>query len=191
MSLLGNQQHEFANVFDGATMITIQHRYKGYLNLAKMWTSELLIRCIVQESPWRAKHGAKKTSWESVMSLLGNQQHEFANVFDGATMITIRHRYKGYLNLAKTWTSERDKHNQEEKSEDEEPNSESSRTRKQMIKQGIMDIYKDVLLFEEEIKNGKRANEEKEALEKAAAEEIRQAAIGMYHNPIRCVGYKL
>ena len=60
-----------------------------------------------------------------------------------------------------------------------------------MIKQGIMDIYKDVLPFEEEIKNGKRANEEKEALEKAAAEEIRQAAIGMYHNPIRCVGYKL
>ena len=41
------------------------------------------------------------------MSLLGNQQHELANVFDGATMITIRHRYEGYLNLAKTWTSER------------------------------------------------------------------------------------
>ena len=54
-----------------------------------------------------------------------------------------------------------------------------------------MDIYEDVLLFEEEIKNGKRANEEKEALEKAAAEEIRQAAIGMYHNQIRCIGYKL
>ena len=116
------------------------------------------------------------------MSLLGNQQHEPANVFDGGTMITIRRRYEGYLNLAKTWTSERDKHNQEEKSEDEEPDSESSRTRKQMIKQGIMDIYEDVLLFEEEIKNGKRANEEKEALEKAVAEEIRQAAIGTYHN---------
>ena len=53
------------------------------------YQDELLIRCIVQESPWRAKHGAKKTSWESVMSLLANQQHEFANVFDGATMITI------------------------------------------------------------------------------------------------------
>ena len=125
------------------------------------------------------------------MSLLGNQQHELANVFDGATMITIRRRYKGYLNLAKTWTSERDKHNQEEKSEDEEPDSESSRTRKQMIKQGIMDIYEDVLLFEEEIKSGKRANEEKEALEKVVAEEICQAAIGTYHNPIPCVGYKL
>ena len=67
------------------------------------------------------------------MSLLGNQQHELANVFDGATMITIRRRYEGYLNLAKMWTSEREKHNQEEKSEDEEPDSESSRTRKQMI----------------------------------------------------------
>ena len=30
------------------------------------YQDELLIRCIVQESPWRAKHGAKKTSWESV-----------------------------------------------------------------------------------------------------------------------------
>ena len=64
------------------------------------------------------------------------------------------------------WTSERDKHNQEEKSEDDEPDAESSRTRKQMIKQGIMDIYEDVLLFEEEIKNGKRGNEEKEAMER-------------------------
>ena len=49
-----------------------------------------------------------------------------------------------------------------------------------MIKQGILDIYNNVQLFEEEIKNGKRANEEKEAMEKAAAEEIHQAAIGMY-----------
>ena len=141
------------------------------------YQDELLIRCIIQESPWRAKHGAKKTSWESVMSLLGNQQHELANVFDGATMITIRRRYEGYMNLAKMWTSEREKHNQEEKSEDEEPDAESTRTRKQMIKQGIMDMYEDVQLFEEELKNGKRANEEKEAMEKAAAEEIRQAAI--------------
>ena len=79
------------------------------------------------------------------------------------------------------WTSKRDKHNQEAKSEDDEPDAESSRTRKQMIKQGIMDIYEDVLLFEEEIKNGKRGNEEKEAMEKAAAEEIRQAASSMYY----------
>ena len=49
-----------------------------------------------------------------------------------------------------------------------------------MIKQGILDIYDDVQLFEEEIKNGKRANEEKEAMEKAASEEICQAAIGIY-----------
>ena len=89
------------------------------------------------------------------MSLLANQQHELSNVFNGATMITIRRRYEGYINLAMMWTSKRDKHNQEEKSEDEEPDAESSRTTKQMIKQGIMDIYEDVLLFEEEIKNGK------------------------------------
>ena len=151
------------------------------------YQDELLIRCIVQESPWRAKHGAKKTSWESVMSLLANQQHELANVFDGATLITIRRRYEGYMNLAKMWTSEREKHNQEEKSEDEEPDAESTRTRKQVIKQGIMDMYEDVRLFKEEIKNGKRANEEKEAMEKAAAEKIRQAAIGMYYYSIVAV----
>ena len=113
------------------------------------------------------------------MSLLADQQHQLENIFEGASLITIQHMYEGYINLAKRWTSERDKHNQEEKSEDEEADSLSSRTRKQMIKQGILDIYNNVQLFEEEIKNGKRANEEKEAMEKAAAEEICQAAIGM------------
>ena len=49
-----------------------------------------------------------------------------------------------------------------------------------MIKQGILDIYDDVQLSEEEIKNGKRANEEEEAMEKPAAEEICQAATGTY-----------
>ena len=122
------------------------------------------------------------------MSLLANQQHEFANVFNGATMITIQRRYEGYINLAKRWTSE---NNQEEKSEDEEPDAESSRTRKQMIKQGIMDIYEDVQLFEEEIKNGKRANEEKEAMEKAAAEEICLAAIRTYYYSINGVLHEL
>ena len=72
------------------------------------YQDELLIRCIIQESLWRAKHGAKKTSWESVMLLLANQQHQFENVFEGVSMITIRRRYEGYINLAKRWTSERD-----------------------------------------------------------------------------------
>ena len=125
------------------------------------------------------------------MLLLANQQHEFVNVFDGATMTTKECRYEGYINLAKRWTSKRDKHNQEEKSEDEEPDAESSRTRKQMIKQGIMDIYEDAQLFEEEIENGKRANEEKEAIEKAAAEEIRLAAIGTYYYSIKGILHEL
>ena len=116
------------------------------------YQDEPLIRCIVQESLWRAKHGAKKTSWDSVMSLLANQKHHFENVFEGASMITIQHRYERYINLAKRSTSERDKHNQEQKSEDEEPDTVSSRTWKQMIKQGILEMYKDVQLFEEEVK---------------------------------------
>ena len=60
-----------------------------------------------------------------------------------------------------------------------------------MIKQGIIDIYEDVLLFKEEIKNGKRANEERQAMEKAAAEEICQSAIGTYYCSIHGVLYKL
>ena len=89
------------------------------------------------------------------MLLLADQQHQFEKVFGGASLITVRCRYEGYINLAKRWTSARDKHNQEEKSEDEEPNSVSSRTRKQMIKQGMLDIYNNVQLFEEEIRNRK------------------------------------
>ena len=114
------------------------------------------------------------------MSSLADQQHCSENVFEGASLITIRRRYEGYLDLARRWTLEREKHNQEEKLEDEECDVPSLWTTKQMIKHGIFDIYEDVQLFEEEIKNGKRVNEEKEVMEKAAAEEICQAAISTY-----------
>ena len=53
------------------------------------YQDKLLIRCIIQESAWRAKHGAKKTSWESVMSLLADQQNQLEKVFKGASLITI------------------------------------------------------------------------------------------------------
>ena len=82
--------------------------------------------------------------------------------------------------MARRWTLEREKHNQEEKSEDEEHDAPSSQTTKQVIKHGILDIYEDVQLFIEEIKNGKRVNEEKEAMEKAAADKACQAPINMY-----------
>ena len=144
------------------------------------YQDELLIRCILQESQWMAKHGAKKTSWETIMSSLADQQHHSENVFEGASLITIRQRYDGYLNLARRWTLEREKHNQEKKSEDEECDAPSSQTTKQMIKHGILDIFEDVQLFEEEIKNGKRVNEEKEAMEKAAVDKICQAAISTH-----------
>ena len=93
--------------------------------------------------------------------------------------------------MARRWTLEREKHNQEEKSEDEECDAPSSRTTKQMIKHGILDIYEDVQLFKEEIKNGKRVNGEKEAMEKAAADEIHQAAISMYKHWITHVIHTL
>ena len=53
------------------------------------YQDELLIRCILQASPWRVKHGAKKTSWETIMSSLADQQQHLENVFEGASLITI------------------------------------------------------------------------------------------------------
>ena len=41
-----------------------------------------------------------------------------------------------------------------------------------ILSHGILDIYEDVQLFKEEIKHGKRVNEEKEDKGKAAADKI-------------------
>ena len=49
------------------------------------YQDKLLIRCILQESPWRVKHGL----WETIMSSLADQQHHLENVFEGASLITI------------------------------------------------------------------------------------------------------
>ena len=54
------------------------------------YQDKLLIRCILQESPWRVKHGAKKTSCETIMSSLADQQHHSENEFEGASFIAIR-----------------------------------------------------------------------------------------------------
>ena len=35
-----DQQHHSENVFERASLITIQQRYEGYLNLARRWTLE-------------------------------------------------------------------------------------------------------------------------------------------------------
>ena len=73
------------------------------------YQDKLLIRHILQESPWRVKHGTQKTSSETIMSTLADQQHHSENVFEGASLITIRQRYEGYLNLARRWTLERER----------------------------------------------------------------------------------
>ena len=74
-----------------------------------------------------------KKSWETIISSFADQQHHSENVFEGASLITIQRRYEGYLNLARRWTLEREKHNQYKKSEDEERDAPSSWTMKQMI----------------------------------------------------------
>ena len=52
------------------------------------YQDELLIRCIIQESPWMAKHGAKKASWESVMTLLADQQQCGTTYYNGLSCAT-------------------------------------------------------------------------------------------------------
>ena len=52
------------------------------------YQDELLIRCIIQESPWRAKHGVKKASWDSVMTLLADQQQCGTTYYNGLSCAT-------------------------------------------------------------------------------------------------------
>ena len=100
-------------------------------------------------------------------------------VFDGASVTTIRKRYEQvYLYLGKTWTKEKEQHNQEEASEDEEPDMDNQCTTKQLIKEGILDMYKEYIQHEEQLESEKQEEEEQDAHLKMAAIHIWEAALG-------------
>ena len=93
--------------------------------------------------------------------------------------MTIHNRYQNvYLVLGDKWWKEREQCNVKEASEDEEPENWNERTTKQLIKQGIEDLYEDHIQHEEEVQEQKTNDKEKEDKGKIAASCIKEAALG-------------
>ena len=60
------------------------------------------------------------SAWDSLLENLLTEKQEGACVFEVASVVTIHKQYQQvYLHLGKTWTQEKEQHNQEEESEDE------------------------------------------------------------------------
>ena len=93
---------------------------------------EILIRHLMQVSPWKARHGNIKAAWKKVMDGILLEKIGGSFIFMGINMSTIRNRYQNvYLVLGDKWKTEREQQNIEEASEDEEPESSNERTTKQ------------------------------------------------------------
>ena len=124
---------------------------------------ENLIRHLMQVSPWKARHGNVKAAWKKVMDGILLKKIGGSFIFMGINVSTIWNRYQNvYLVLGDKWRKEREQRNIEEASEDEEPDSSNERTTKQLIKQGIEDLYEDHILHEEEVQEQKTNDKEKE-----------------------------
>ena len=107
------------------------------------------------------------------------EKFEGSFIFAGINMSSIRNRYQNvYLLLGDKWRKEREQRNIEEASEDEEPDNSNERTTKQLIKQGIEDLYEDHILHEEEVQEQKTNDKEEEEKGKLAATRIKEAALG-------------
>ena len=83
-------------------------------------------------------------------------------MFAGINVMTIRNRYQNvYLVLGDKWRKEQEHCYVEEASEDEEPENQNERTTKQLIKQGIEDLYENHIQHEEEVQEQKTNDKEK------------------------------
>ena len=139
----------------------------------------------------------ESTSWTCQGSMgffvrqFDTEKREGVCVFDGASVVTLRKCYEQvYLHLGKTWTQEKEKRNQEEASEDEEPETDNQRTTKQLIKQGILDLYEEFLQHEEQLESEKQEEKQQDAHGKMAAIRIREAALGRLRGNSRKTSYK-
>ena len=153
----------------------------GSMYIVNEWNhkDEILIRHLLADQPWKARHGRVMSAWDSLLENVLTEKREGACVFEGASVVTIRKQYEQvYLHLGKTWTQEKEQCNQEEASEDEEPDMDTQRTTKQLIKQGIMDLYKEFIQHEEELESEKQEGKQQDAHGKMAAIHIRDAALG-------------
>ena len=145
---------------------------------------DVFIRHLLNEAPWKAPFGKVTCAWDGLMQKLMSEKHDGANLFGGANVQTLRKRYQQvYLHLGQLWTKEREKHNQEEASEDEEVDSNQLHSTKQCIKQGIEALYEESVLHEEEVTAQKTIQQENEENGKLAAIQIREAALGKFITP--------
>ena len=140
---------------------------------------EILIRHLMQVSPWKARHGNVKAAWKKVLDGILLVKIDGNFIFVGINIMAIRNRYQNvYLVLGDKRRKEREQRNVEEASEDEELENQNKRTTKQLIKQGIDDLYEDHIQHGEEVQEQKTNDKEKEEKGKTAASRIKEAALG-------------
>ena len=165
----------------GLTYIVNEWNYKD----------KILIRHLLADQPWKAHHGCIMSAWDSLLEKLLTEKRDGACVFEGVSVITICKQYEQvYLYLGKIWTEDKEKRNQEEASEDEELDTDTQRTTKQLIKQGIMDLYEESIQHEEELESEKQEEKQQDAHGKMAAIHIREAALGRLRQKNRKTSYK-
>ena len=143
------------------------------------YKDKILICHLMQVCPWKARHGNVKAAWKKVLDGLLLEKIDGNFMFAGINVMTICNRYQNvYLVLGDKWQKEREQRNVEEASEDEELENRNERTTKQLIKQGIEDLYEDHIQHEEEVQEQKTNDKEKEEKGKIAATRIKEAALG-------------
>ena len=146
---------------------------------------EVFIHHLLNEAQWKAPFGKVTCAWDGLMQKLLTEEHDGAKLFSGANVQTLRKQYQQvYLHLGQVWTKAREKHNQEEASEDEEVDSDQLCSTKQHIKQGIEALYEESVIHEEELAALKTMQQENEENGKLAAIQIHEAALGklIIHN---------
>ena len=85
---------------------------------------------------------------------------------------------------------EKEKRNEEEASEDDEPDTDTQHTTKQLIKQGIIDLYEESIQHEEELESEKQEEKQQDAHGKMTAICIREAALGRLRQKSHKTSYK-
>ena len=165
----------------------------GSMYIVNEWNhkDEILIRHLLAYQPWKACHGRIMSAQDSLLENLLTEKQEGACVFEGASVVTVHKQYEQvYLHLGKTWTQEKEQCNQEEVSEDEELDTDTQRTTKQLIKQGIIDLYEEFIQHEEELESEEQEEKQQDAHGKMVAIRIRDAALGRLRMKSRKTSYK-
>ena len=151
-----------------------------YIVHEENYKDKRLIHHLMQVCPWKARHGNVKAAWKKVLDGLLLEKIDGNFMFVGINVMTIHNRYQNvYLVLGDKWRKEWEQRNVEEASEDvEQLENRNERATKQLIKQGIKDLYEDHIQHEEEVQEQKTNDKEKEEKGKIAATRIKEAALG-------------